>query len=56
MQYATMEYRAGGDMRPSFLFVDDLKDHHQEWLGSNTKNRYGVAALDYTTVFGSVGD
>ena len=32
-----------GDMRASFLFVGDLNGHHQEWLGSATTNRHGVA-------------
>ena len=29
--------------RASFLFVGDFNGHHQEWLGSTTKNRHGVA-------------
>ena len=33
------------EARASFLFVGDLNDHHQEWLGSTTTNRHGVAAL-----------
>ena len=41
------------DVRASFLFVDDLNGHHQEWLGSTTTNRHGVAAFDFATVFGS---
>ena len=40
------------DVRASFMFVGDLNGHHQEWLGSTTTNRYGVAAFDFTTVFG----
>ena len=39
------------DTRASFLFVD-LNGHHQEWLGSTTTNRHGVAALDFATVTG----
>ena len=39
-------------MRTSFLFVCDLKGHHQEWLGSATTNRHGVAAFDFATVSG----
>ena len=35
-----------------FLFVDDLSGHHQEWLGSTTTNRRGVAALDFANVSG----
>ena len=40
------------DVRPSFLFVGDLNGHHQEWLGSITMNRHGVAAFDFATVSG----
>ena len=32
--------------------MGDLNGHHQEWLGSTTTNRHGVAALDFTTVSG----
>ena len=39
------------DIRPSFLFVGDLNGHHQEWLGSTTMNRQGVAAFDFATDF-----
>ena len=39
-------------MRASFLFVGDLNGHHQEWLGSTTINRHGVAAFDFATVSG----
>ena len=38
------------DARDSFLFMGNLKGHHQEWLGSTTTNRHGVAALDLATV------
>ena len=38
------------DILASFLFVGDLNGHHQEWLGSTTTNRYGVAAFDFATV------
>ena len=38
------------DMHASFLFVGDLIGHHQEWLGSATTNRHGVAAFDFKTV------
>ena len=38
------------DIRASFLFVGDLNGHHQEWLGSTTRNRHGVAAFDFATV------
>ena len=34
------------DIRASFLFVGDLNGHHQEWLGSTTKNRHGVNEVD----------
>ena len=40
------------DIRASFLFVGDLNGHHQEWLGSTTANRHGVAAFDFATVSG----
>ena len=42
------------DERASFLFVGDLNGHHQEWLGSTTTNRHGVAAIGFPTV--SVSD
>ena len=32
--------------------MGDLNGHHQEWLGSTTTNRYGVAAFDFATVSG----
>ena len=39
------------DVRASPLFVGDLKNgHHQEWLGSTTTNRHGVAAIHFATV------
>ena len=41
------------DLCYSFLFVGDFNSHHQEWLGSTTTNRHGVAALNFTTVSGS---
>ena len=40
------------DIRASFLFVADLNGHHQEWLGSTTRIRDGVAAIDFATVSG----
>ena len=40
------------DVRASFLFVGDLNGRHQEWLGSTTKNRHGVASFDFATVSG----
>ena len=40
------------DVRASFLFVGDLNGHHQEWFGSTTTNRHGVAAFDFATVSG----
>ena len=39
-------------MHASLLFADDLNGHHQEWLGSTTTNRHGVAAFDFATVSG----
>ena len=40
------------DAHASIMFVGDLNGHHQEWLGSTTTNRHGVAALDFATVSG----
>ena len=40
------------DVRAFFLFVGDLNSHHQEWLGSETTNRHGVASFDFVTVSG----
>ena len=40
------------DVRASFMFAGDLNGHHQEWLGSTTSNRHGVAAFDFATVSG----
>ena len=40
------------DVRASFLFVGELNGHHQEWLGSTTTNRHGVAAFDFIRVSG----
>ena len=34
------------------MCVGDLKGDHQEWLGSTTTNRLGVAAFDFATVSG----
>ena len=48
----SMAARQAEDVRSSFLFVGDLKGHHQEWLGSATTNRHGVAAFDFATVSG----
>ena len=39
-------------VRTSFLFMGDLNGHHQEWLGSTTTNRHGVASLDFAMVSG----
>ena len=49
---ASMAEVQAEDFRASFLFVDDLNGHHQEWLGSTTANRHGVAAFDFATVSG----
>ena len=38
------------NIHASFLFVGDLNGHHQEWLGSTTTNRHGVAPIDFATV------
>ena len=40
------------DVHASFLLVGELNGHHQEWLGSMTTNRHGVAAFDFATVSG----
>ena len=34
------------------MFVGDVNGHHQDWLGSTTTNRHGVAAFDFATIFG----
>ena len=49
---ASMAAVEAEDVRASFLFVGDLNVHHQDWLGSTTTNRHGVAAFDFSTVFG----
>ena len=40
------------DVGAPFLFYGDLNGHHQEWLGSTTTNRHGVAAIEFATVSG----
>ena len=47
---ASMAAVQAEDVRASFLFVGDLNDHHQDWLGSTTTNCHGVAAFDFATV------
>ena len=49
---ATMAAVKAEGVGASFLFVGDLDGHHQEWLGSTTTNRNGVAAIDFATVSG----
>ena len=49
---ASMAAVQAEDVRASFLFVGDFNGHHQEWLGSMTTNRHGVAAFDFSTVSG----
>ena len=49
---ASMAPGEAEDVRASFLFVDDLNGHHQEWFCSTTTNRHGVAAFDFATVSG----
>ena len=39
-------------MHASFLVVGDLNGHHQEWLGSTTTNRHGIAVFAFATVSG----
>ena len=40
------------DVCTSSMFVADLNGQHQEWLGSTTTNRHGVAAFDYSILPG----
>ena len=47
---ASMAAVQAEDVRASFLFVGDLNGHHQEWFGSTTTNRHGVAAFYFATV------
>ena len=49
---ASMAAVQAGDVRASFPFGGDLNGHHQEWLGSMTMNRHGIAAFDFATVSG----
>ena len=49
---ASMAAVQAKDVCASFLFASDLNGHHQEWLGSTTTNRHGVAAFDFATIFG----
>ena len=49
---ASMAAVQAEDVRASLLFVGDLNGHHQEWLGSTTTNRHGVAAFDFSTASG----
>ena len=37
---ASMAALQAEDVCTSFLFVGDLNGHHQEWLGSMTKNHH----------------
>ena len=39
-------------VRASFFFCGWFEGHHQEWLGSTTTNRHGVAEFDFATVSG----
>ena len=45
-------YLHAEDVRAFVLFVGDSTGHHQEWLGSTTTNRHGVAPFDFVTVSG----
>ena len=49
---ASMAAVQAEDVCTSFLFVGDLNGHLQEWLGSTTTNRHGVATFDFATVSG----
>ena len=44
---ASMASVQAEDVRASFLFVGDLNGHHQEWLGSTTTDRHGVAVAAF---------
>ena len=46
---ASMASVQAEDVGASVLFVGDLSGHYQEWLGSTTTNRNGVAAFDFAT-------
>ena len=52
MLLASMAAVHAEDVRASFMFVGDFNGHHQEWLGSTTTNRHGVATFDFATVSG----
>ena len=52
---ASMAAVQAEDVLASFLFVGVLNSHHQEWMGSTSTNRHGVAAFDFATVLRSVG-
>ena len=47
---ASMAAVQAEDVRSFFLLVGDFNGHHQEWLGSTTTNRHGVAAFGFATV------
>ena len=51
---ASMAAVQAEDVRASFMFAGDLNGHLQEWLGSTTTNRHGVAAFDFATASGCV--
>ena len=40
------------DRKASFLFVNDVNAHHEEWLGSSTTKLHGRAARDFATLLG----
>ena len=42
------------DVGASFLSVGDFNGHHQEWLGSATINRHGVAAFEFAALSGAI--
>ena len=49
---ASMAAVQAEDVRASFLLVGDLDRHHQEWLGSTTTSRHGIADFDFATASG----
>ena len=38
------------DVSDSFAFMGDMNNHHREWLGSTTTNRYGFTALNIAKI------
>ena len=49
---ASMSAVQADDVRAPFLVVGDSNGNQQEWFGSTTTNRHGVAGFDFATVSG----